>query len=85
MCSSDLSAHDRALCHVCGEMDTVRGNHEQTGVPLKASDHTETDTVTVREHRYQLHEPGEQALERDLPDREGELQHRLQQRAESTG
>lgn len=63
--------------YVQRQVDTVRGDDEPYGFPLQAPDDAEADTVAVHQYRHQLHEPGGAALERDIPDREGELQHRL--------
>ena len=66
-----------AVRHVQRPLDSVRGDDQPHGLPLQAPDHPEADPVPVHQYRHQLHEPGGAALERDLPDREGKLQHRL--------
>ena len=66
-----------AVRHVQRPLDSVRGDDQPHGLPLQAPDHPEADPVPVHQHRHQLHEPGGAALERDLPDRQGKLQHGL--------
>ena len=58
-------------------LDSVRGDDQPHGIPLQAPNYPEADPVPVHQYRYQLHEPGGAALERNLPDRERKLQHRL--------
>ena len=47
------------------------------GFPLQASHHAEADPVSVHQYRHQLHEPSRAAVERDFPNRQGQLQHGL--------
>lgn len=77
MCRKGVSPAFGAVRHVQRPLDTVRGDDEPHGFPLQTPDNAETDTIAVYQYRHQLHEPGGAALERDIPDREGELQHGL--------
>ncbi len=77
LCGEGVSPAIGAVRHVQCPLDSVRGDDQPHGLPLQASDHPEADSVPVHQHRHQLHEPGGAALERNLPDREGKLQHGL--------
>ena len=66
-----------AICHVFRPVDSVRGADLKDGYAQQAPNEWKAYHQPVHQHWNKLHEPGQQAMGRDIPDSKRKLHNRL--------